>query len=272
MECIFCGQIKRATREHVYPVWVRKGLGATGPTTITRTKPAINLTRQEKTTGLTWVLHHSICRDCNTGWMSTKLEDEVKDCLLPAMLGQWAAFSVEQQRLIAAWAVKTALLFELKAKEDGGQVTLAPQSNLNWLYQHREHPEAPLGSQVWIAAVDAELGTVDAQPGWHNVTTSLPPFDMQFYAVTFAVGYLVFQVIGQDFRESDHQTPSGGPLYVHQRPDWLLEYVNSIWPARSEVIDWPRSRRFKRADLSRFAGFEGTMAARLVPFPRLGQS
>jgi len=269
MQCAFCRQTRRATKEHLYPRWVREGIWATGATTLTRTKGSVR--RAHSITGLTWILRHSICRECNNGWMSG-LEDALRDYLLPAMRGLSSVLTVEVQRLAAAWAVEKALLFELRAAEAGGQVTFAPESNLQWLYDHRDAPTAPPGSQVWIAAVDARLGTADAQPGWHTVSTSTPPMERDFYAVTFQVGYLVFQVGGQDFGETGHDPRSGQPLAILQRPDWLLPYVNSIWPERFETISWPRSARLKLEDLPRFASWEDTIAARwrVMAIPRPG--
>jgi hypothetical protein len=269
MHCAFCGETRRATREHVYPDWVRQGIWATGPTTITRAKGGLR--RSQATTGLTWILRHSVCRACNTGWMS-RLETALRDYLLPAMRGRPIILTVETQRLVAAWAVEKALLFELKAAEEGGQVVFAPRSNLRWLYEHRDAPTAPPGSQVWIAAVDARLGTANAQPGWHTASTSLPPMDRDFYAVTFQVGYLVFQVAGQDLGEPVDDPSARQPLAILQRPDWLLPYVNAIWPARSEIVAWPRDARLKVADLRRLASWEDTVAARwtVVPIPHVG--
>jgi hypothetical protein len=269
MICTFCGCEAAPTNEHVYPKWIREGLRATGRTVITRTKSGER--HRHVTTGLTVILRRSVCQACNTGWMSTYFENVVKDWLLPAMWGNPTGFTPGMQRRVAAWACKMALMFELKAAEDRRQLAYAPASNLHWLYEHRTNPEPPPGCQVWIAALQADLLTADALTGWHTVTTSKPPQDMEFYAVTFSAGDLVFQVSGQDFREPDLNTPTGLPLARLEKPDWFLSYVNTIWPARADTIDWPRSSRLKRSDLPRFADWEGTSSRRerLVRLPRL---
>jgi hypothetical protein len=260
VQCVFCRQERKATREHLYPDWVRQGIGATGATIVTRTKGTVQ--HRGKTTGLTWILRRSLCGDCNSGWMSTYLEDAVRDFLLPAMRGERIILDPPMQRRVAAWAVKTALLFGLKAREVGGQVTFAPQSSFDWLYSHRTDPEPPPGAQVWLAAVDARLGSKDALTGWNMVSTSLPPMDMQFYFVTFSVGYLVFQVTGREFGQAIPDAGAGEPILW--RPDHLLEYVTAIWPPRSDIITWPPPGRLRGVeDLARFAAAEGTVAARL---------
>ncbi|MHB8399347.1 MAG: hypothetical protein ACYDCI_10515 [Candidatus Limnocylindrales bacterium] len=204
--------------------------------------------------------------------MSTSLEEAVKDYLLPAMLNAKIVLEPKMQQLAAAWAVKTALMFQLKAAKENRQRAYAPSSNLKWLYDHRAAPEAPPGSQVWIAAVDARLGTATAQTGWHTATTSKPPLDTEVYFVTFSVGYLVFQVSGQDFRDPDHKTPAGQSLLVLQRPDCLIDYVRAVWPARSDTIRWPPSQRLTSENLPKFAMAEQTTGARMrtVSLPRVG--
>ena len=268
--CVFCGEEKRATREHIYPDWVRKGIGATGHTRVTRTKG--DARSEGSTTGLTWILRRSICRDCNTGWMATSLESAVKEYLLPAMLGKPIVLEPAMQRVVATWAVKTALLFQMKAMADRQPRGFAPASNLRWLYDHRDNPEPPPGSHVWLAAVDAQLGTVDSHVGWHNATTSTPPLDMELYLVSFSVGYLVFQVFGQDFREPDHHAVTGEPLRDVLLPQPVLTYMRRIWPARTEVITWPPLGRLAWHDLSRFAAVDQAITARMkiVPIPRIG--
>jgi hypothetical protein len=53
----------------------------------------------------------SICRDCNNTWMS-RLESEAKPLLLPLIEGMLAggALSIDERRLLARWAFKTAFM------------------------------------------------------------------------------------------------------------------------------------------------------------------
>jgi hypothetical protein len=126
--------------------------------------------------------------------------------------------------------------------------------------------------QVWIAAVDAKLNTAEAQPGWHTVSTSLPPMDRDFYAVTFEVGYLVFQVSGRDFRQTENDPRTGQPLRIFvSRPDCLLPYINSIWsavgPQRTDTVTWPRDARLRLAQWNDTAVFR----EKVVALPNIGK-
>lgn len=271
MLCIFCGQTRRATKEHIYPQWVRRGLWATGQSTLTRERN--DERRDWSVTGLTWILYRRICASCNGGWMRRSLEDAVRPLLLPAMRGQPIRLKPREQRVVAAWAVKTALLFQMKAIDDRSQPGFAPGSNLRWLYEHRDDPVPPPGSQVWIAYVDAQFNTAEAHPGRHNATLLTGPVGNQFYAVTFAVGYLVFQVIGQDFGEPFRPDPLA-PLPSIQRPQSLISVLRSIWPERDVDIDWPPLQGLRHSDFRKFASFEGSqgVAHRIVPIPELGRT
>src|SRR5206468_349632 len=131
----------------------------------------------------------------------------------------------------------------------------APQSNLTWLYDHRDAPEPPQGSQVWIARIDPFATDRTPHAGSHTVTGSP---DIDGYMVTMAVGELILQVVGQDFRQPDYLTPGGLPLITVERPDWLLSYLRVIWPERSDLIRWPLSYRIKGSDWRRLADWENT--------------
>ena len=52
-----------------------------------------------------------VCESCNTGWMSD-LETDVKSALLPLVVGSPTVVSLDEQRLLAAWAQKTAMTLE----------------------------------------------------------------------------------------------------------------------------------------------------------------
>ena len=95
---------------------------------------------------------------------------------------------------------------------------------------------------------------------------------MELYLVSFSVGYLVFQVFGQDFREPDHHAVTGEPLRDVLLPQPVLTYMRRIWPARTEVITWPPLGRLAWHDLSRFAAVDQAITARMkiVPIPRIG--
>jgi hypothetical protein len=263
MPCVFCGAQGRLTDEHVYPRWMRVAMSAAGPTDLTRGDARAHIRTD---TGLTLLLRRGLCESCNTGWLS-RMEREVEPWLAPALLGQKIALAPTTQRLVAAWAVGRALLIEL-AMRTMRKPTYAPASALRWLYERRDDPEPPPGCQVWMAAVDAQLGTVDSLVGWNRAgcSGSVAGEPEQFF-VSFSAGYLVFQVAGQDFREVDLLTRSGAPLLDFHRPDALLSLLVAIWPERSDLVVWPPPLAVSRKDLSRLAAWGSTVGQRIVRVP-----
>jgi hypothetical protein len=167
----------------------------------------------------------NVCDDCNHGWMHD-LEDEAIPILAGPILGHPAEFSESDQRVMARWAVKTALLLELSLRVVRG-VGHAPAGAFDFL---RQHGEPPPGHRVWIGAVKAKR----TWPGWTSSSTVMvgpSEADMvpQGYLAAFLVGHLLFQVFGPNLG-TDHNIELG------VIPDRVLR---PIWPISLPVIRWP---------------------------------
>jgi hypothetical protein len=163
------------------------------------------------------------------------------------------AYTPESQRSMAVWATQKALLSSL-AIRDWGFASFAPASAILWLYEHRADESPPSGTQVWLAAVKARLGTSDALTG--SITTGWAPpspRDPRFYFVTFSAGCLVVQVGGQEI-----DSPESPVRFV--RPDRLLLSVLSIWPARDQLVTWPPGRVLTKDELTELGEWEGTQS------------
>lgn len=254
MTCVFCGSGISKTDEHVYARWMRKGIQAEARTTVT-------VGREERfvrtDAGPTIVLRKGVCRGCNTGWMAA-LERTVQPLLLPAMRGDPVAYAPESQRAIAAWATQKALLTSLAIRA-WGFAAFAPTSAIRWLYEHRGEASPPPGTQVWLAAVEARLGTSDAltgsiSTGWAPPSPRLP----RFYFVTVSAGCLVLQVGGQD-------TDAARSPVTFIRPDNLLTTAPSIWPARDQLITWPPGTILTKDELTELGEWEGTQSEAVRP-------
>ncbi len=258
MGCAYCGSETEKTDEHVYAKWMREASYATGQTRMTLgddPKP------KRTYTGLYLALKDGVCRTCNNGWLS-RLENRVKPWLAPAIRGEAMALAPETQPAVAAWACGKALLIEL-AMRQWRKAFYAPESNLRWLYEHRDDPIPPPGSQVWLAHVDAEFGEANSLTGFNKAALAPErPADPEVYLATFAVGYLVLQVAGQDFREPDHLSRTGESLMELARPDTLLPFLRSVWPQRDDLVVWPPSHGLRKTDLPRFGNWDDTIYVR----------
>src|SRR5215472_14798711 len=110
--CIFCGQRKPGSREHVIPRWIRERLDIQADVRI-----EVNSALAKKWPNLYVKLDRTVCANCNNGWMSD-LEEQVKPCLGPMLVNEHSVnLDAEQQRDLARWALIKILLLELSIRQ-----------------------------------------------------------------------------------------------------------------------------------------------------------
>jgi hypothetical protein len=224
--CAFCGSTKKPRgREHVFANWLNN-IGLESYQVQYRAGRLNRVPRRWTTEGFTATVR-AVCDDCNHGWLSD-LETEARPVLTPLILGESRELSPDDQRLIAAWSCKTALVAMLSSsEEERARGYGVPPAEYRALYATREHPEPLPHSQYWISRY---LG--ERPPGAIRVVhlviklDGLPePEVPSAYSLTVMIGALVVQ--GVRFT-----TPS---LEVNLAPGLDLP---SIWPT-ARVASWP---------------------------------
>ena len=179
--------------------------------------------RDWKAPPYTQTVNH-VCRGCNNGWMST-LETEAKPLLQPMIEGRHKQLHPRSQRIIAAWAFKTAAMLEFIASAEPAIV----QEQRDWLLAHREpHPSV----HVWVAGCSERIHASCRQTRFLVGEAGTSGF-----ATTLSIGHFACQVAG-----------SVGSNIV--RNDVRLPGVRAIWPARTESFVCPPRPRFDLAGLS----------------------
>lgn len=261
---MFCGSVGPLTDEHALPKWARKAIGATGAPAKLHVARAGSGRFSMPTgsplrtfTGMTVKADKAVCNQCNTGWMAG-LERELEPLLAPAMRGEAIHLSAQQQMLVAFWAVKTGLTVEVAARQARG-AGIMPISHLRWIHDHRASHEMPPGTVVWLASLNPWLGS-EFVPTWYS-SGALHSGDPRghanrrndSYVATFSIGCLIFQVIGQDFRESDHGTPNGLPFVTVIPPRKLAPYLLQIWPKLNPLANWPPNHHILAEEWPTFA-------------------
>jgi hypothetical protein len=117
---VFCGETSgRATVEHVIPRWARRTFDINGPLTLyAGDEPGAAARRRvDDLQHLNITLRGAICGDCNNGHLS-RLEKAAQPLLQPMMLSAQApTLDPAGQAVLATWAVKTVLLFELPVRQ-----------------------------------------------------------------------------------------------------------------------------------------------------------
>jgi len=102
--CPFCDE-SDPTDEHVFPQWVSRELASLGTLTDHRSPHG---PRPIEKIGAT----APVCRKCNNRWLSV-LENDTKPVLGPMIRGEEQRLFADQQRLLATWALKTAMMLDL---------------------------------------------------------------------------------------------------------------------------------------------------------------
>jgi len=241
--------------EHVVARWGREAvaskIGANATVRMIRSSRPDHPVRVD--TGLSIRLESAICERCNNGWLS-RWEGTVGTWLAPAVRGDIIAIADgDMKQRIAAWAIKTALLFVMSLHLQNGE-GFVPESNLRWLYAHRDIPLPPPGSQVWLAAVLAGARAAHSTTMWLGTKLENP----EAYVTTFTIGHLVVQVFGQDFRgETHYEAVAGGPLNDLRPPSRFLPFMAEVWPDGRPLVVWPLAHLLTEDDLSEFASWPG---------------
>src|SRR4051812_32750990 len=115
--CAFCGSSMRgreATKEYGFPLWLMPWIGdpAKGGVTHTIRHGTHGPISRQWTADTLDLAAKKVCRRCNNGWMND-LERLVRPHLIPLLEGQLRVLDAPVQRIVAAWAVKTALSLAL---------------------------------------------------------------------------------------------------------------------------------------------------------------
>jgi hypothetical protein len=209
--CPFCGNAA-GTDEHVIPEWVSKTLNPhreRGRLIDKASDFPRRLVKVDKT--------FPVCIECNEGWLSV-LENDTRSVLETMIRGVDRRVTPDEQRVLATWAYKSALLLDLS----GGAPTVP--TLLFHMLRHRREPFE--GAIVDIGAYIDSTWAVSARPMPLNVgTPGTEPAEGM--VATIVVGRVVFQVI-----------VGRGHLSMTDTRTYK-DALARIWPACGRDLDWP---------------------------------
>lgn len=226
--CIFCGA-PADSGEHILPRWLQdvlpsdetavhfRQIGAGGERNEWERKPFRETT-------------NFVCKTCNNGWMSW-LEGTSKP-ILEGAISRGGPFQLGEasQRVAAAWAIKTVLVFQgTQAAEP-----MAPASHFTYL---RETQIPPPSVSVWIGShYRARFDPINSI--YMQKPLSMEPLDDKLvmearepfgYFAFLAIGGLSFLVIGHRYRNRVEITC--------REP--IKDAVSKIWPVTTPAVSWP---------------------------------
>jgi hypothetical protein len=219
--CVFCGSYGPLTQEDALPVWLMSLIPAAGFTW--GKTPAVwkaNLRRAN----LGYRLKvQALCEDCNgIKWLGS-IEKQAKPKLMAWMKGIYSPMTIDDQRLLAFWAVKTAMTV-LVAQSRVQRVI--PMAQYRELHAARTHP--PSGFYVWI-----QLG-----PQVHGYKIGVnPAFDQPpmgpAYEVSIDIRHLSLRIIGSHGVDGERIAKSISQVEGYESS------MHQIWPPVSVHLDTP---------------------------------
>jgi hypothetical protein len=232
----------------VYAQWLRDALPIEGAARFRTTDPEGRFLWEQGTFDIEAKV---ACGPCNNGWMSD-LEAACGPLLTEPMLyGANLILTTAQQRVVALWAIKTAVVLEAYRKER--TFRYLPQWHARWMPNTRDrgdHADPPPGISVVMFGRQLELSPEAGVPDLVvsrsvGIITRDPPNDAKGYVATFAVAYAGFQVFGVNVE--------AGGLPKIWYGSWVTERAISLWPGDGLPVRWPPALVMSTADMLLFA-------------------
>lgn len=217
-KCLFCEEIA-TTKEHVWPRWILNLMQDRRPV---RQKLG---TRPEVTYKGDFTIR-GVCSSCNNTWMS-ELETELKPILGPLLQDISIQLDFEDQKKIAKWAFKTAIVLE------GTKPQSVERYFDSGLAPALKNRGAILGrTMIWIGRyIESGLFASAA-----DITYNLNGQNLsgQATVTTMVVGYVLLQVVSAVFPpDADNQN-----IQIPLRTDQWDEIFYQIWPS-TQIFVWP---------------------------------
>jgi hypothetical protein len=217
--CLFCDNTP-GSREHLWPAWIHK-------------RRDFGLIRMQRGTSAEVIVNpeqkvRTVCSVCNNGWMS-KLEQEN----IPLIGSMFQDLSIPlneaQQHTVAAWAVKTAMMFD-STKGRNSDNRFYTKSDGVGLRVNREIPNL---TRIWIGRMSSlHLNHAECDIALLSGSTRIGTASVS----TIAAGHFAAQVVTIHPGSELAKQPT---IELYHKPrDWD-NMLLSIWPIERPTVIWP---------------------------------
>ncbi|HZY73144.1 MAG TPA: hypothetical protein VFE22_08570 [Edaphobacter sp.] len=222
--CIFCDN-NSGSREHLWPKWIHERhdfgpikMEINGSETIVRPNPELKM--------------KTVCGVCNNGWMSG-LEAENIPVIGEMLTDMPLELNENQQRLVAAWSVKTAMMSD----------SMKGRNASNRFYTRDECADMRLArtipprTLIWIGRVDGMHLALTGNdftlndPAGNRLATNT--------ANTIVAGHFVTQVVTVHINQPG-VTLEAIPCKIRNWNENLIQ----IWPIQQPIVHWPQTACF----------------------------
>jgi hypothetical protein len=218
--CLFCNN-RVNSEEHLWPQWIHEREDF-GPAKIEKASPKTIIVPHPKITV------RAVCRACNGGWMSEKIEVPNIPIIGSMMQNLSITLDREQQSSVAAWCMKMAFLADWTRRGGRRHRFYTRDEALAFAADQT----IPSNTHIWIGHITTSHLLTDG----HDFTRILLGNRIGISTViTIGVGHFVAQVVTDHL--STGQTlpdPSAG---VRPGP-WDTKLIQ-ISPIQRDWISWP---------------------------------
>jgi hypothetical protein len=256
-KCIFCQRQPPdvpMSKEHLFGDWLRELFPRNDATTHMlgvlewigapfRSKPTERIKPSAQGHSGSKKVRH-VCKECNEGWLSEKVESAAKPILTSVLRGDVVEIDEDMQRIIATWAAKTVMVAEYVHPHKA----VIPQGERTWL---KENLSPPAGWTIWIGTYDGIFWR-DLSVQQHAGTLTIPtvnngdPSIHYLESTVIGMGRLMFFVASSSWpRLRQIIETVGSP-----RPPILVQ----IWPIVHSRILWPRTPSLTDSDANQMLG------------------
>ena len=252
--CIFCGG-GNLSKEHIFPDWLQQYVPRTEARTDHRLnrgiEPAFGRSDFEpgKLTNNGDLASRKLrvaCEKCNNGWMS-RLQMAAKPLLVPFIAGGWPPLSMEEARIIAAWATMFSMVFEWADPT----TAVIPQQQRTKFSDQSDDMRAPPSSDWSVYIGHQRLFCTDvAHTGVLGAGTTAPLSVTRIAITTLGIGSLVLHTVMM--RAPGLEVP---PLYgkdLHLRLLWPYAGASSRPPVITNAM-WLKILCQLRGEIVRLA-------------------
>lgn len=221
-ECIFCGA-SPVTKEHVFGAWLSPLFQPPPGQKIYLDRETTIGNKRIKKRRLTKSIDiqvRRVCKSCNESWMSN-LETNVIEIISNLLRGHWLSISLEQQKMLASWAAKTAIMIQYF-----DSMPVVPIRRRKWLYTHHDPPR---DTAIWIARYD---GGGIATAISRSLFISSNPKNVLIpdaHSIFFSIGSVLFIVLSI-YKNVSVRT---------EFPRNIAPHLFKIWPIGKTFIYWP---------------------------------
>lgn len=232
---MFCGD-RASSKEDAWPRWLADRFQSSGGVTVDAQRGDQRLPSWQA------IGHHIkvkfVCTVCNNGWMS-RLESQVKPIVEPLLGEANVTLDIRDQSTLAAWAVKTAMVFEALRL-----------SCSRWFYEDQERADIranlspPHRTNVWIAKCVDLPGALCAASDLSDMPGDNAE-SVRGYTTTMGIGPLALQVLTIRVPTT---VPPDAAITAAVRPGPWDRAILRIWPDPQAPVAWPPSIGLRGAE------------------------